>query len=129
MSDDDALRPVDLRFPRSLRLKSPWAIRQIFQEGVRRNGHGYALYGVRQSGDEERAGSRLGVVVSNRYGRGVHRNRLRRRLREAARLNRSAWPSNMDLVLRATDRAPAEMDFNDLVSDLARTLGRMTTKA
>ncbi len=123
MSDGDAPRPADNRFPRSLRLKSPWAIRQIFREGVRRKGHGYAIYGIRS--DQP---GRLGVVVSNRFGRGVKRNRLRRRLREAARLNQAHWPDHMDLVVRATDRSPAVMDFSELVNDLARTFDKLTTR-
>ncbi|GAB4324749.1 MAG: hypothetical protein Kow0074_18000 [Candidatus Zixiibacteriota bacterium] len=121
MSDGGAPRPVGNRFPRSLRLKSPWTIRHIFREGVRRKGHGYVVYGIPSTRD-----SRLGVVVSTRFGRGVKRNRLRRRLREAARLNRAHWPDHMDLVVRAIDGSPAEMEFTKLVSDVARTFGKLT---
>jgi len=125
MSDGAAPRPVDNRFPRSLRLKSPLAIRQIFRDGVRRAGQGYALYGMKRTPDDDATQSRLGVVVSSRWGGGVKRNRLRRRLREAARLNRSLWPDNTDLVVRATDSAPVEMDFKILVSDVATTFRKL----
>lgn len=91
---------------------------------MRRKGQGYIIYGIPSN-----HGSRLGVVVSTRFGRGVKRNRLRRRLREAARLNRAHWPHRMDLVVRAIDGSPAEMEFTKLVSDVGRTFGKLTNTA
>jgi len=42
---------------------------------------------------------RLGLTVSRRVGNAVTRNRIKRRLREAFRLGRHAWPTGLDLVV------------------------------
>lgn len=67
--------------------------------------------------------SRLGLVVSKRLGTAVTRNRVRRRLREAAR---GRWPSikpGWDIVLIA--RTPAAgADFWQLGEALNTLLGR-----
>ena len=44
------------------------------------------------------AWSRLGLSVGKRVGRAVQRNRVRRRLREAFRLNKSKLPQGYDIV-------------------------------
>lgn len=45
--------------------------------------------------------TRLGVTVSKRIGNAVHRNRLKRLLRECFRLNQSRFPQGYDIVISA----------------------------
>jgi ribonuclease P protein component len=45
--------------------------------------------------------SRLGVTVTRKIGRAVVRNRLKRRVREFFRLNRSLWPQGLDILFIA----------------------------
>jgi ribonuclease P protein component len=47
------------------------------------------------------ASSRLGVITPGRIGRAVDRNRARRLVREAFRLNRASFLSPVDLVIIA----------------------------
>ena len=66
--------------------------------------------------------TRLGFTVTKKVGIAVIRNRIRRRLKEAARLELQEHPvESADLVLigRETTR---ERDFADLRQDLRRTL-------
>ncbi len=59
--------------------------------------------------------TRLGITVSSKVGNAVHRNRIRRRLREIFRKHRDRFPEGLDLVLIATTRA-STADFDSLRS-------------
>jgi ribonuclease P protein component len=62
--------------------------------------------------------TRAGVVASRRVGNAVHRNRAKRRLREALRLVWSDLPeSGWNLVLVAT-AATVRLDYARVVADL-----------
>lgn len=63
------------------------------------------------------AAMRLGVVASRRVGSAVMRNRAKRRLREAFRLNRPGFQGHVDLVLVARP-AVIKAAWKDLVQEL-----------
>ena len=68
--------------------------------------------------------ARVGFTVTRKIGNAVIRNRIRRRLKEAARLVLAEHPvSRVDLVLigRAATR---ERDFSALQEDLRRALAK-----
>jgi len=52
-----------------------------------------------------RPGNRIGFTVSNKIGKAVKRNRIRRRLREIYRLNESSFLRGTDLVVVARVKA------------------------
>jgi ribonuclease P protein component len=67
---------------------------------------------------------RLGFTVTKKVGNAVTRNRTRRRLKEAARLELAGCElSGLDLVLIGRD-ATRTRAFADLQQDLRRALGR-----
>jgi ribonuclease P protein component len=74
--------------------------------------------------DDAAAPVRLGFTVTKRVGNAVLRNRIRRRMKEAARLVLRATPlTGADLVL--IGRAGTEhRDFQALQDDLRRALAR-----
>jgi len=82
------------------------------------------------AGDHEtaRAGDgaspRIGFVVTRAVGGAVVRNRLRRRLREAARMRTGLLPAGSLLVIRANPRA-ADARQRDLAAELDLVLGRL----
>ncbi|MGE0409800.1 MAG: ribonuclease P protein component [Amphiplicatus sp.] len=89
------------------------------RDGARAGTPGFLLV-KRRRGDETLI--RVGFTVTKKLGKAVRRNRIRRRLREAAR---AVLPGNgepgCDYVLIA--RSPAETrKFADLLDDLKRAL-------
>ncbi len=75
-----------------------------------------------ERGDD--APPRLGITATKKLGNAVARNRVRRRLREAARLVLGAAPcSGLDLVLIGRE-ATRQRDFATLCAELRRALDR-----
>lgn len=62
----------------------------------------YLVVYVKRTG---RPGNRLGVTVSNKIGKAVVRNRVRRRLREIYRLHEGAFCRGLDLVIVARGKS------------------------
>jgi ribonuclease P protein component len=70
----------------------------------------------------DNAPARLGFTVTKKVGNAVIRNRIRRRLKEAARLELQEHPvAGADLVLIGRE-ATRKREFADLRRDLLRTL-------
>jgi ribonuclease P protein component len=67
--------------------------------------------------------TRVGITVSRRVGKAVVRNRVRRRIREAARLLLPNVASGFDLVFVARP-ASAGADWSGLRLAVEQTLGR-----
>lgn len=72
--------------------------------------------------------TRLAFVVSKRLGKAHVRNRIKRRLREAARLNREHWPSGVDVVVRAQHSSVATMEFATLNENIRNSLMRIAVR-
>lgn len=71
--------------------------------------------------------TRLGLSVSRKVGNAVHRNRWKRRLREAYRLTRHELPSGLDLI--AIPRGPEPPELEVLCSSLVRLTRRADKRA
>ncbi|HEX5656678.1 MAG TPA: ribonuclease P protein component [Polyangiales bacterium] len=89
-------RPSQRLRPRD-RLRKRFEFRRLRDEGRRVHTRSFVLSIAR--GDQPQA--RLGITVSRQVGNAVRRNRLKRLLREAFRLERALVPSASDLVVIA----------------------------
>ena len=66
--------------------------------------------------------SRIGLSVSKRIGNAVARNYVKRRIREAFRLNKSKVPTGLDIICVA--RAPARQPGSDVAHSLVTLVER-----
>lgn len=55
--------------------------------------------------ENKRRTNRLGMTVSTKIGKAVHRNKIRRRLREIYRLNENSIKQGYDIVIVARHRS------------------------
>jgi ribonuclease P protein component len=98
---------IRLRYPKSSRLTESGDFARVKKEGRAFHGR-YMVMGVSRN----RPSTRFGVVTSRRVGNAVARNRLRRRLREMARLAQARIVPGLWIVLvvlAAAGRATGDM--------------------
>lgn len=112
----------ELRFPRQYRLRSPADFKRVYERNV------YATDDllVANACENNLAHARLGLSVSRKVGNAVVRNRWKRVLREAFRLNREKLPAGVDLVFRP--RHGATPDFHALVESLPKLASRVARR-
>lgn len=108
------------RFQRSQRVTRPQEFDRVFQSGSRAPSRELLVVAVRN----ELGYSRFGVSTGRRFGSAPRRNRARRLLREAFRLNRADLPQGFDFI--AVPRAP---DFPDSLEGASRGLLRQASRA
>jgi ribonuclease P protein component len=108
------------------RLRSQRQFRFVYQRGRRASGRWMTIVAVMQrpATDDDRAGPRLGVSVSKDHGGAVRRNKLKRLLREAFRLERHRLPQAMDLVL-----IPRQREDNYPLAEMREELVALVRRA
>jgi len=119
--DGSNIRPASgkFRFPADLRLKRSEDFQRVYDNG-RRVGDAYLLlFALPQPA----GGTRAGFSVSRKHGNAVRRNRLKRVLREAFRLNRQQLPAGFDFVLVPRQRDDFSLD--DFGRSLRMLAGRL----
>src|SRR4051812_11875163 len=89
-----------LRLLRSDRLRKRFEFRRVRNEGRRVHTASFVI----QVASRAEPGARLGLTVSRKSGSSVRRNRIKRLLREAFRLQRETFPQHADLVIIAKDQ-------------------------
>ena len=68
--------------------------------------------------------NRIGITVSTKVGKAVVRNRVRRRIREAYRINESRFNSGYDIIVVARVRA-SEVGFSEIEKSLLKLSGSL----
>jgi len=104
------------------RLKRRAEFLRVAAKGRKAATHGLVLQALPRGDDQP---ARIGFTVTKKIGNAVVRNRTRRRLKEAARLELAQHAvSGVDLVLIGREATRAR-DFPDLRGDLRRALQRV----
>jgi ribonuclease P protein component len=103
--------------PKSERLQRGYQFRHAYENGRKFVGRLLVLYAV----DEPAiAGRAVGVVTSRKIGDAVARNRARRLLREAYRLNKQKLKTNLQIVMIARSTINGKR-LQDVEADVVRS--------
>jgi ribonuclease P protein component len=106
------------RFPKSHRLLRHSEFERVYKQGRRHfSAHMTAFYLWRP--EDELKGARVGFTVSKALGGAIQRNRIRRRLREAVRLNGFHYNMPVDIVINPK-RSTLSAEFNDLQNEVTK---------
>ena len=87
--------PVRLTFPKSRHLRQSAEFSRVYAAKNRAGDDRLLVYAAAN----ELGHPRIGLSVSKKNGNAVRRNLIKRRLREAFRLDQHGLPQNLDLVL------------------------------
>ena len=113
-----------LKYGKKLRISKPSELSQLFKCGVRVGDHRILLIGLPTKGE-----TRVAVAMSVRHGNSVQRNRLKRLVREAFRLEYPGLPANFDFVISPRVGTDSGVDgFRKSLAKLAPRLAEKTAK-
>jgi ribonuclease P protein component len=106
-------------FPKSARLLKRADFLRVYENGRRHFGPHMTFFYLDSPTNQR---PRIGFTVSRALGKSVERNRIRRRVREAVRLNYAALTRAADVVINPK-RSAAKVDFPALVAEVAKGFG------
>jgi ribonuclease P protein component len=102
-------------FPHSIRLLRHADFERVYKQGRRHfSAHMTVFYLRRTEG-----GMRIGFTVSRALGGAVQRNRMKRRLREAVRLQQKGTKAAVDVVINPK-KSLLTAEFEEIVQDVKR---------
>jgi ribonuclease P protein component len=113
-----ASAPATRGFPKSAHLLKHADFDRVYREGKRHFSRPMTFFYLRRPMDSD-AGPRVGFTVGRVLGGAVERNRMRRRLREAVRLELAALNAPVDVVINPK-KLVLTADFADLVNEVGR---------
>ncbi len=106
-------------FPTHHRLLRHSDFERVYKQGRRHFAAHMTVFYLQHGAELEHLGPRIGFTVGKALGGAVQRNRIRRRLREAVRLNGFSPDLNVDVVINP--KKPAlNVKFTLLQSEIAK---------
>lgn len=118
-------RPIRYRLPQCTRLKSPRQFRAVYDGRISHRAGPLVIY-ARPNG---LTCLRLGLSVSRRVGGAVKRNRVKRLLREAFRLEQHDLPGGYDVVINVQPHEPPSVtEYRRLLAAAMRVLDQRWTR-
>lgn len=110
-------------FPRSLRVRRRQDFLNIQRNGQKQHLTNFIVFVLRNSSEEQNRPARMGVTVTRKVGNAVHRNRIKRWLREAFRHRQLRFQLGLDLVWIAK-RQVQNLSFRRVELDMEGLLKR-----
>jgi ribonuclease P protein component len=113
---------------RSARLRKHADYQRVYKESRKHFSPSMSyFFRVRPANDNVPPGPRVGLTAGRVLGKAVERNRIKRRMREAVRLNLSRLPQSADVVLHPR-KSVIDMEFAKLQSEVARIFSTVTSQ-
>lgn len=103
---------------RGARLRKHADYQRVYKES-RKHFSSSMSYFFRMRGPEDASGPRVGLTAGRVLGKAVDRNRIKRRMREAARLHLAELPCSVDVVLHPR-RSVLDVEFAKLEREVGR---------
>ena len=113
------MSPNRFGFPKSARLLKSAEFRRVYQEGSRFVGPLFAAFYRRSDSGKP---VRVGYTTPKAIGKAVARNRIKRRLREAVRVELPSAGPGWDIVFNPR-RAVLDADFSRVKAEVERLFG------
>jgi ribonuclease P protein component len=110
------------RFPRRQRLSLKRDYDAVFARGISEADRSLVVYML----PTELGHPRLGMAVGKKHGGAVERNRIKRLIREAFRLNRDRLPGSADIVV--IPRRGAILELAEITASLVELSQRAAEK-
>ena len=111
------------KFPKAARLLKHADFERVYDRGQRHFARSVTVFFLtRESGTP-----RVGFTVGRTFGGAVQRNRLKRRLREAVRLERQRLNASVDIVVNPK-RAALDANFAELQREIGNAFEAITRK-
>ncbi len=86
---------MDQRFRKEERLLKRREFQQVFDKGKKYGNHQFKIYAM----FNDTSVSRLGLIVGKKFGNAPRRNRFKRIVREAYRLNKRLLGNSVDIIV------------------------------
>ena len=112
------------KYGKKIRISKSRELSELFKRGLRVGDHRILLIGLPTKGE-----TRAGVAISVRHGNSVQRNRLKRLIREAFRLEYPGVPTNFDFVISPRVGTGSGLEgFRESLAKLAPRLAEKIAK-
>jgi len=111
-------------FPKQDRLKNNAEFRNVFDNGIRLRSKRVTIYALENGLPH----TRVGMAVGKKTGNSPRRNRIRRVLREAFRLNRGLLSTSFDLVI-LPGRAWQEISLSEVEPEIVRLFEELSSRS
>ena len=112
-------RPAKKSFPKSRRLLRHSDFDRVYKRGRRHFGAHMTVFYLFREAEPEPKGLRIGFTVGKALGGAVERNRMKRRLREAVRLNGFSPEITADVVINPK-KSVMTTEFKALQSEVTK---------
>jgi ribonuclease P protein component len=129
---DNSTMPGDSFDQRSSRLRKHADYQRVYKES-RKHFSTSMSYFFRRRAEDAAAGlktldsARVGLTAGRVLGKAVDRNRIKRRMREAVRMNLSRLPRSVDVVLHPR-KSVIDLEFGKLSAEVARIFSTVSTQ-